>query len=87
MNPKEIGAHYMSLLNSELKKYAEKDLGLARRTGSLAITETKKGVLEVTYRDGQYMIVNFNNPSFAHYVGRKAGAVEFLVANYEVIND
>lgn len=74
-------------LNKMLEKQANKDLGLARRTGSLAIINTKSGVLELTYRDGQYMIVNFNNTNFAHYVGRKAGAVAFLIANYEVIND
>jgi hypothetical protein len=72
-------------LKEMLIKQANKDLGIVRRTGAMAITQTKVGNLEVTYGNGQYMIVNFNNTNFAHYVGRKAGAVEFLVNNYEVI--
>lgn len=68
-------------------KIANTDLSTARIAGKHAIVGTKKGNLEVRYVSrGKYMILDFNNTNFAHYVGGKAGAVEFLADNYEVVN-
>ena len=66
-------------------KFANTDLATARISGKTCITGTKKGNVEVRYNKGQYMILDFNNTNFAHYVGRKQGAVDWLAENYEVI--
>jgi len=74
-------------MKETLTRYANKDLATARKAGLMAIVGLKVGNVEVSYNNGQYMIVDFNNSAFAHYVGAKKGAVEFLVNNYEVINE
>lgn len=70
-----------------LNATANADLALARRNGRIAVTGTKAGNLEIEYKgNGRYLITDFNNNAYAHYAGRRAGAVKFLTENYEVVN-
>ena len=67
---------------------AEEDLKRARLNGRVTLFNTNKGNAILSYRDGKYRIVELssrlaNGDRLIHYLGRKAGAVEWLVSNYQ----
>ena len=75
----------------DLKKYlntaAKSDLAMARKNGHVCVIGTKRGNIEIEYKNnGWYIIHPFNNPDYAYYAGRAAGAVKFLTESYEVVN-
>jgi hypothetical protein len=78
----------MQISQKYLNAVANADLALARKNGRVCVTGTKAGNLEIEYKgNGYYMISDFNNNAYAHYVGRRAGAVKFLTENYVVVTN
>jgi len=76
-------------LKTALTKYAAQDLTIARKDGEMVVTNTKQGNVTIGYKNGQYMISQFNSNAYQStqiiYNGRKAGALAWLVSNYQVI--
>ena len=76
----------MDISQKYLNGVANADLALARKNQRIAVTGTKAGNIEIEYKgNGFYMITDFNNNAYAHYAGRRAGAVKFLTENYVVV--
>ena len=72
-------------ISKYLNGMANSDLAVARRNGHVCITGTKAGNIEITYKgNGWYIITPFNNPDYAYYAGRRAGAMKFITENYVV---
>lgn len=42
----------------ELKKYANEDANIAKENGAMSICETKKGVINVNYKNGFFQAFN-----------------------------
>ena len=77
----------MTNIEKALNKYANIDLNSARTKGEISIVNMKAGNISIQYTNGQYMIVPLLDRSYAHYVGRKAGALAWLKANYQVVGE
>lgn len=75
-------------MEQTLKKYAKQDLKIAKTKGSVVVTQTKVGNVEIKMTQGVlFQFINFNTGkdiNGAHALTEKE-AVEFLVNNYQVV--
>lgn len=63
-------------------KYATQDVNLLQKEGSMAITDTKKGVIFGEHKEGFFTFTNRNGDKL--FSGNKQEAIEFVKDNYEV---
>jgi hypothetical protein len=71
-------------LTAALTKFANQDLNLARKNRIVAITGTKVGNVEVSYRDREYTVRSMTD-GLVLVFGSAAYVREYLVSIYEVV--
>jgi hypothetical protein len=72
-------------LEQVLTKYATKDINAAKNKGEISIVNTKHGNISIQYNNRQYMIMPMLDRSYAHYVGSRKGAIQFMKTAYQVV--
>ena len=71
-------------LNADLLRFAASDLRAARREGSIMITQTRRGLLSLSYDAGRYVLSTTGLDAEVIAEG-KAGAVKAAIAGcYDV---
>lgn len=73
------------MLEKQLIKYANQDLKTARDRGHMAIAQTKRGTIEVYYSEGVYKLFDSTGGLLAQ--GKAQTARDFIVANYQIVQD
>ena len=71
-------------LKAALVKFANQDLAIARRKGSLIVAQTKLGNLDLSYENGSYTIHSQGLNARCLLVGKAGSARDFLVSSYNV---
>ena len=74
-------------LDQVLTKYATIDINNARSKGQICIVNTKHGNIQISYENRRYMISPMFDTKYAHYVGGRKGAIEFMKTAYTVVGE
>jgi len=71
-------------LKAALVKFANQDLAIARRKGSMTVCQTKLGNLAVSYENGAYAIHSEGLNARCLLIGKASHARDFLVNSYDI---
>lgn len=77
-----------STLTQTLTRFAKNDLSLARKHGEISIAQTKLGLLNLTYTDGQYTLAvcgTYAQAPRTLTTGKPAMVIPVLVSAYDVV--
>jgi hypothetical protein len=74
----------LQVIKAQLIKFANQDLALARKTGAVAVTQTKLGNIEIQYENGVYTAYAMLNGDVLAQ-GKAQVARDLLVSIYDVV--